>query len=188
MTEQEAMVPEAEFLGDRAIVWNAEDGMRLYADGYFGQPVGIRKPKSPVFDKPLELSLVECTYLLEQERIRVHDPVTDRFLSLEEMMSTGLKRSEDFRDRYLVYKHLRERNYIIKPGLKFGTDFAVYEKGPGLDHAPFLVHVIPQRKGVLPLDIVRAGRLASSVRKKFIIATVKENGEIVYYSFVWFRP
>ena len=65
---------------------------------------------------------------------------------------------------------------------------AVYEHGPGKDHAPLLVHVIPQRKGVVPLDIVRAGRLATSVRKKFIIATVKEGGEIVYYSFIWHKP
>ncbi|MHA1770787.1 MAG: tRNA-intron lyase [Candidatus Thorarchaeota archaeon] len=189
MTEQQtAEVPVAEFLGDRAIVWNSEDGMRLYVEGYFGQPVGIRKPKSPIFDKPLELSLLECAYLSEQNRLRVHDPTANRFLTTEELIKRGLERSDEFWDRFLVYKHLRERNYIIRPGLKFGTDFAVYELGPGLDHAPFLVHVIPQRKGVLPLDIVRAGRLATSVRKKFIIATVKENGEIVYYSFVWFRP
>ncbi|MCK5238935.1 MAG: hypothetical protein KAR33_05260, partial [Candidatus Thorarchaeota archaeon] len=34
----------AELVIDRAIVWNSEEGSKLYSDGYFGQPVGIRKP------------------------------------------------------------------------------------------------------------------------------------------------
>ncbi len=180
--------PVAELVGDRGIVWNPEHGTRLYANGYFGQPVGIRKPKSPEFDKPLELSLLECTYLVSKNRLKVHDPLSDRMLTLEDLIKLGLERSDEFRDRFMVYSDLRARGFVIRPGLKFGTDFAVYEHGPGIDHAPFLVHVIPQRKGVYPLDIVRAGRLATTVRKKFIIATVKENGEIVYYSFVWHRP
>ncbi len=162
--------------------------MHLYNNGYFGQPVGIRKPKSPVFDKPLELSLLECAYLTREKKLQVLDSKDDCVLSLKKIINLGSKRSKDFNDQFLVYAQLRELGYVVRPGLKFGTDFAVYEKGPGLDHAPFLVHVIPQKTGVVPLDIVRAGRLATSVRKRFIIATVKANGEIAHYSFVWHRP
>ena len=177
----------AVLVGDRAIVWNPEDGMLLYREGYFGQPVGIRKPKSSVFDKPLELSLLECAFLSKESRLQVLDS-NHRRISAKGILKLGKKASDDFKDRLLVYSQLREKGYIVRPGLKFGTDFAVYEKGPGIDHAPFLVHVIAQKKGVVPLDIVRAGRLATSVRKRFIIATVKENGEIAHYSFVWHRP
>ncbi len=168
-------------------MWDSESGMKLYKEGYFGQPVGIRKPKSSVFDKPLELSLIECTYLTKQKQLEVTSS-EGTILDVDALLDLGSKISDEFGDRFLVYSQLRQRGYVVRPGMKFGTDFAVYEHGPGKDHAPFLVHVIPQRKGVLPLDIVRAGRLATSVRKKFIIATVKENGEIAYYSFVWHRP
>lgn len=178
----------AELVNDRGIVWDSEQAMFLYANGYYGQPVGIRKPKSPEFDKPLELSLIECAYLTEVELVKVHTSVKKKWLSLKDILKIGQKLSDDFTDRYKVYTHLRQLGYIVRPGLKFGTDFAVYEHGPGKDHAPFLVHVIPQKKGVVPLDIVRAGRLATSVRKKFIIATLKDSGEIEYYSFVWHRP
>jgi tRNA-intron endonuclease len=181
-------IADARLVGDRGIVWNPDQGMKLYDDGYFGQPVGIRKPKSSVFDKPLELSLIECVYLTEQKRLNVWRHDDDKALSVDDLLQIGLEWSDEFKDRFIVYSQLRERGYIVRPGLKFGTDFAVYEHGPGKDHAPFLVHVIPQRNGVVPLDIVRAGRLATSVRKKFIIATVKENGEVAYYSFVWHRP
>ena len=188
MTEGLSKKMTAQLIGDRAIVWNPEDGMQLYAKGYFGQPVGIRKPKSPEFDKPLELSLIECAYLIQEERIEVYEKGNKKPLSLSSILKIGKIASDEFMDRYVVYSHLRKKGYIVRPGLKFGTDFAVYEEGPGKDHAPFLVHVISQRKGVVALDIVRAGRLATSVKKKFMIATVKENGEIAYYSFVWHRP
>ena len=188
MTEESQRVAVARLVGDRAIVWNPVDGMYLYNLGYFGQPVGIRKPKSSVFDKPLELSLLESAYLTREKKLQVLDTRDNHILNLDEILNLGVDRSEDFKDQFVVYAQLRERGYIVRPGLKFGTDFAVYEKGPGLDHAPFLVHVIPQKKGVVPLDIVRAGRLATSVRKRFIIATVKANGDIAHYSFVWHRP
>jgi tRNA-intron endonuclease len=188
LTDEAQRIVVARLVGDRAIVWNPTDGMYLYENGYFGQPVGIRKPKSSIFDKPLELSLLESAYLTHEKILQVIDSSDGHILSLDEIISLGFERSEDFKDQFLVYAQLRERGYIVRPGLKFGTDFAVYEKGPGLDHAPFLVHVIPQKKGVVPLDIVRAGRLATSVRKRFIIATVKDNGEIAHYSFVWHRP
>jgi tRNA-intron endonuclease len=185
---EKSTIAIARLVGDRAIVWNPEQGMPLYDNGYYGQPVGIRKPKSSIFDKPLELSLLECAYLTKLEKVQILDSKDDHILTLDEILELGSSDSDDFNDRFRVYSQLRELGYIVRPGLKFGTDFAVYEKGPGLDHAPFLVHVIPQKNGVVPLDIVRAGRLATSVRKRFIIATVKENGEIAHYSFVWHRP
>jgi len=181
-------IADAKLVGDRGIVWDPIHGMKLYEEGYFGQPVGIRKPKSAVFDKPLELSLIECVYLTQQKRLNVRQHDSASILGVDDLLQLGSELFDEFKDRFVVYSQLRERGYVVRPGLKFGTDFAVYLHGPGKDHAPLLVHVIPQRKGVVPLDIVRAGRLATSVRKKFIIATVKENGEIAYYSFVWHRP
>ena len=178
----------ADLIDDRGIVWDSSQSMHLYSQGYYGQPVGIRKPKSQEFDKPLELSLIECAFLVSSGILEVTNPNDNRILTMDELLDLGANKSVEFKDRFLVYSELRNRGYVVRPGLKFGTDFAVYEHGPGKDHAPFLVHVIPQKDGVVPLDIVRAGRLATSVRKKFIIATVKESGEIAYYSFVWHRP
>jgi len=86
-----------------------------------------------------------------------------------------------------VYKDLRDKGYVVRPGMKFGADFAVYEHGPGIDHAPFLVHVLPMNSRLSALEIVRAGRLATTVRKKFIISTINPEGKPIYYVFTWFR-
>ncbi|MFW9810467.1 MAG: tRNA-intron lyase [Candidatus Thorarchaeota archaeon] len=181
-------VADARLVGDRGIVWDVKQGMRLYDKDYFGQPVGIRKPKSSVFDKPLELSLIECAYLTKHKRLRVRRHDDESILSVEDLLKLGSEWLDGFRDRFVVYSELRDSGYVVRPGLKFGTDFGVYEYGPGIDHSPFLIHVIPRGQGIDPLDIARTGRLSASVRKKFIIATVKENGDVAYYSFIWYRP
>ncbi|MEM2110081.1 MAG: tRNA-intron lyase, partial [Candidatus Odinarchaeota archaeon] len=90
--------------------------------------------------------------------------------------------------KLVVYLDLRRRGYVVRPGLKFGADFAVYEHGPGIDHSPFLVHVTPSSAKIPPIEMVRAGRLATTVRKKFIIATIKQGKEARYYAFSWFKP
>ncbi len=76
----------------------------------------------------------------------------------------------DFDKKYLVYKNFRDKGYIINPGIKFGCDFAVYEKGPGIDHAPFLIQVYNRKDILTSTGVVLAGRLATTVRKQFILA------------------
>ena len=122
MTDETSTVAIARLVGDRAIVWDPEHGMPLYDNGYFGQPVGIRKPKSSVFDKPLELSLLECAYLTKTGRAQVLGTKDDNILTLEEILDLGQRTSDDFNDRFLVYSQLRELGYVVRPGLKFGTD------------------------------------------------------------------
>ena len=76
---------------------------------------------------------------------------------------------------------------MVTPGIKYGCDFAVYEQGPGLDHAPFLVKVKGPLDRLTAAEIVEAGRLATTVRKTFIIATVSVE-EIRFLSFQWWKP
>ncbi|HDI01179.1 MAG TPA: tRNA-intron lyase, partial [Candidatus Bathyarchaeota archaeon] len=76
----------------------------------------------------------------------------------------------------------------VTTGIKFGCDFAVYRLGPGLEHAPFLVSVRRPGDQITAPEVVRAGRLATTVRKRFVIALVdEEGGRIHYLMFKWFR-
>jgi tRNA splicing endonuclease len=71
--------------GNRVIVWNPEEGSQLYAEKFFGQPLGIRKPKSPQFTRPLELSLLEALYLLEKEKIELTDATDNHPVTKDEL-------------------------------------------------------------------------------------------------------
>ncbi|MHA1607739.1 MAG: tRNA-intron lyase [Candidatus Freyarchaeota archaeon] len=174
--------------GNRVIVWDPEEGSQLYGEGFYGQPLGIRKPKTPQFNKPLELSLLEALYLLEKGRIRIYDAKDGHEITRRELEEKAEETYLDFKTKYVVYKDLREKGLVVRPALKFGADYAVYQHGPGIDHAPLIVSVVPEGTKLNPVDIVRAGRLATSVRKKFVIATVDPSGEPRYYVFSWFKP
>ena len=177
---------KATFTGSRIIVWNHEEASNLFGLGYFGKPSGIRKPKTPRFARPLELTLMETLYLAEMDILEVFQ--AGEMLSMDTLRTTFAACFEDFDDQYTVYSDLRNLRYIPRPGLKFGTDFSVYQRGPGIDHSPFLVQVFPRGTRIQPIDLVRAGRLATSVRKRYVIATVLPDRQVRYYVFSWHKP
>ncbi|MFX0090870.1 MAG: tRNA-intron lyase [Candidatus Hodarchaeota archaeon] len=176
----------AEYTGSRVIVWDPDEGSRLYQLGYFGKPIGIRKPKTAYFNRPSELTLLETLYLLERNKIQLL--ANGEKMDVKTFQAECNQHLDNFDDLFVVYSHLRSLRYIVRPGLKFGAHFSVYQQGPGIDHAPFLVSVFPRTSTIKPLDLVRAGRLATSVRKRFVIATVLQNQEISYYIFEWHKP
>jgi len=187
---EEKKAPErcdvAQFVGSMNVVWDTDASLSLYREGYFGKPIGIRKPRAMDFKKPITLSFIESLYLMEKGRIRVEK---DSEAMSEEDLSELASSEQNFRERLLVYRLLRDSGLIVKSGMKFGVDFAVYEYGPGLDHAPFLIHVYPRDASITPTEIVRAGRLAASVKKKFIVAQVDvEKGAVRMVSFARVKP
>ncbi|HKZ39390.1 MAG TPA: tRNA-intron lyase [Candidatus Hodarchaeales archaeon] len=173
-------------IGQKSIVWNPDHGTLLYRFGYYGNPSGIRKPRTSRFSRPLELSVFETAYLLELGHISVIAEDSKQLTFEEYCVWAGKFRL--FEDFLFVYKDLRARRYIPKPGLKFGSDFTVYRRGPGVDHAPFLIKIFPRGTQITPLDIVSAGRLANSVKKRYIMGVVVQIGDVRYYEFKWTKP
>jgi len=180
---------EAEFIDNFLVVWNHEKGSELYRQGYYGKPIGIPKPKLFDFDVPLVLDLMEGLYLAEKQQITVQEGAKrKRKVSLEKLRKSARKLYEDFDLKYAVYKDLRDHRLIVSPGIKFGCDFAVYKHGPGVEHAPYMVSVRKSKDEVTATEIVKAGRLATTVRKRFIIAVPDmEKETIQYLIFKWFK-
>ena len=179
---------ETELIDNFLVVWNPEEGSGLYKLGYYGKPLGIPKPKVPEFDVPLILDLMEGLYLVEKGVIAVHGGKEKNGVSFSKLRRRARKLYEDFDVKYAVYHDLRDQELIVTPGIKFGCDFAVYKHGPGVDHAPYMVSVRKAEDFVTATDVVKAGRLATTVRKRFIIAIPDlESDEIRYLIFKWFK-
>ncbi|MBD3191812.1 MAG: tRNA-intron lyase [Candidatus Heimdallarchaeota archaeon] len=178
----------AELVKEQVVVWDHVEGSELYSMGFFGKPIGIRKPKAEQFDRPLELSMIEACYLLKQEKIDVQDPETKQLLTFQELFKISKELIPSFEEKMHVYEDLRKRGLVVRPGLKFGADFAVYHEGPGVDHSQYVVTALPRGSELTAIELVRAGRLATSVRKKFVIATILPNNDVRYYGFVWSKP
>jgi tRNA-intron endonuclease len=177
-----------EFIENFLVVWNSKEGSELYKMGFYGKPVGIPKPKIPEFKVPLILDLMEGLYLAEKRIITVHEGVEKKKVSLRKLRQRARQLYEEFDAKYTVYRDLRDSGLVVTPGIKFGCDFAVYKHGPGIEHAPYMVSVKKTKSEITATDVVKAGRLATTVRKRFIIAASDlKKGKIRYLKFKWFK-
>jgi tRNA-intron endonuclease, archaea type len=179
---------QVELLENFLVVWDSVEGSKLYKNGYYGKPLGIAKPKVPEFEVPLILDLMEGLYLAEKETVSIYEGKDKQKVGLAKLKKKAKELYEKFDEQYLVYRDLRESGLIVTPGIKFGCDFAVYKYGPGVEHAPYMVSVKTTESNISATEIVKAGRLATTVRKRFIIAAPGlGNNKVQYLMFEWFK-
>jgi tRNA-intron endonuclease len=180
---------QAEFIENFLVVWDTAKGSELYRQGYYGKPIGIPKPKIMEFNVPLILDLMEGLYLAEKEVLAVREGTQKKSkVSLTRLRQRARKLYEQFDLKYTVYRDLRDHGLIVTPGIKYGCDFAVYKQGPGVEHAPYMVSVKKASDKITATEMVKAGRLATTVRKRFIIAMPdSETEKIRYLIFKWFK-
>jgi len=176
---------KGEIVENRIIVWDIQESRDLFRNGYFGKPIGIPKPNPDEINVPLILDLMEGCYLLEISKIKIYRD--KKKVSLEELVKICREEYHNFDKKYLVYKDFREKEYVVNPGIKFGCDFAVYNRGPGIDHAPYLVQVYNKNDSISSTGIVLAGRLASSVKKQFILAIPSGKSSVDYLALDWWK-
>ncbi len=162
---------KGDLIENRIIVWNIEDSRALFVAGYYGKPIGMTKPKPEEINVPLILDLIEGLYLQEKSKLKVFH--TKKLVTQKELLEICRREYHNFDKKYTVYKDFRDKGYIVNPGIKFGCDFAVYQKGPGIDHAPYLLQVYNSTDTISATSVVLAGRLATTVRKQFILAIPK---------------
>jgi tRNA-intron endonuclease len=179
---------KVELIENFLVVWNSEDGSQLYKTGFYGKPLGIAKPKIPEFKVPLLLDLMEGLYLIEKGKITIYEGSAKRNVSLKKLRQKAKQLYDEFEEKYAVFRDLRDSGLIVTPGIKFGCDFAVYKYGPSVEHAPYMVSVKKAGSEISATEIVKAGRLATTVRKRFIIAVPDLDAEKTkYLIFKWFK-
>lgn len=124
--------------GIHAVVEDVNEARKVYSLGFYGRPLTTGKPKGPEdINEPLILSLIEAVYLAEQGFLEVFAE-DGRKLSVEELKTCGSNAIDRFDVLYGVYSDLRRKGFVVRSGMKYGADFAVYSVGPGLEHAPLL--------------------------------------------------
>ena len=179
---------KVELIENFLVVWNTAEGSQLYKTGFYGKPLGIPKPKIPEFKVPLLLDLMEGLYLVEKKKITIYEGSAKRKVGLKKLRQKVKQLYDEFEEKYAVYQDLRDSGLIVTPGIKFGCDFAVYKYGPGVEHAPYMVSVKKAGSEISATEVVKAGRLATTVRKRFIIAVPDLAAEKTkYLIFKWFK-
>jgi len=175
---------QGELLENRIVIWNTKDAKSIFSDAYYGKPIGMAKPKPEEIDVPLILDLIDGYYLQEKSQITILKG--KKKVTRNQMLQICRNEYHNFDKKYMVYKDFRDKKYIVNPGIKFGCDFAVYQRGPGIDHAPYLVQVYNKSDAITSTGVVLAGRLATSVKKNFILA-VPHGDKVNYLALDWWR-
>jgi len=167
---------DGQFAGDTVTVQADNMALRLNQKSYYGNLEGDQ----------LKLSLVEAAYLQWKGKLSIWDG--EKRISFNELLSILDRRG--LYQKFIVYRDLRERGYIVKTGFKYGSEFRVYERGetPTKDHSSYLVKVLHEGAKLKILDFSSYVRVAHGVRKKLILAVVDDEEDITYYMVEWIRP
>jgi tRNA-intron endonuclease len=127
-------------------------------------------------------SIYEVLYLLETGKAELLNSKNKK-ISFRELMSKNSKNHI----YYLVFKDLRDKGMIVKEGLKFGTDFRIYNKGekPGKAHAKYLLYVVSSKTKLNLHDFAAKTRISHATNKKLLLAIVDSEEDINYYEVDW---
>ena len=169
--------PSGTLTEDRVFVMDQEDAEALRSEGFFGQLLG---------GGALQLSLIECCYLLGKGRIVLHREGGEA-VDFDMLRDYASGMQDEFDNRLSVYSDMRERGLVVKTGFKYGTHFRVYEGSPDDCHARYLAHAVSDRDLRMWPEISRTVRLSGGVKKEILFGRVHK-GRIDYLEFKWFRP
>ncbi len=157
--------------GDKVLVEDEAEGSKLYNRGYFGKPLS---------GGGIELDLLEAIYLYEAGRLDVaHDGSQ---MDHEKLLKLGIRHVDDFEIKYLVFREMRLRGYVVKDELDI-PDFLVYPRGGGPKVTPYQYWLMAISEQT-PFSIGEVSALMQrieSIRKKLIMGLVDEEGDITYY-------
>lgn len=166
--------------GERVITESSDDARDFYNQSRFGTLNEGGK---------VELSLLEALYLFERERLIIKSE-SGKILSFELYVKKARKVEPNFWIRYVVFRDMRNRGYIIKTALKFGADFRVYDRGvkPGEDHAKWIVFPVHEASVFTWHEFSAKNRVAHSTKKRLLLAIVDDENDVTYYQVSWTRP
>lgn len=173
----------AKIRGDKSIIPGNTD---LFERGGFGEIEG----------DSLELSAEETMYLFEKGKLSVILPEGKKAKDFDRVLLEFRNILPEIYIRYQLYRDLRDRGYVVRSGLKYGTHFRVYDRGvkptrgerETWEHAKFLAHSIPESAVYTISELSRFVRLAHSVRKTLWLGVVDGEGDVSYFQITRATP
>lgn len=106
-----------------------------------------------------------------------------------DFVSFALKRDENAWTRFLIFRDLRSRGYVVREGFGFPIDFRVYDRGDyGNKAAKYIVFGLNEGKTMSLAELKKHVEEMSTMGKEAVIAVVERRGEVIYYKVAKWRP
>jgi len=148
------------------------EGGQVYGKGFFGTPVS---------GGGLTLDRYESVYLAEMGRVDLRG-TAGRAVRWPTVFRRAVRADPGFAVRYLVYRDLRQRGYVVRASPP-PVAFTVLPRGGTLHKTPsrYWVEAISER---VPFDLARLFDLAEraqSAKKLLLLGLVDEESDLTYY-------
>lgn len=127
------------------------------------------------------LKQFEALYLLYTDRLTLTRR-GGKEVDFASLVRTCQKEDPEIMTRFLIYRDLRNRGYVVKDGFGFGSDFRVYERGDyGQKGAKFLVFGLNEGRQEKMGQLQKKIDEIMQMGKEPIIAVIERRGEVIYY-------
>ncbi len=131
--------------------------------------------------KELLLRDYEALYLIYVKKLELKDKAGKK-VGFETLAELAQRRAGDSWTKFVIYRDLRSRGYIVREGFGFGTDLRVYERGDyPKKPAKYVVFALDEgiEKGIA--DLQKSVKEMAKMGKEAIIAVIERRGEVIYY-------
>ena len=129
----------------------------------------------------LVLKDYEALYLVYCKKMRLEDGHGQN-VGFEKLAELAQKKAGDSWTKFVIYRDLRSRGYVVREGFGFGTDLRVYERGDyPKKPAKYVVFALDEgiEKGMA--DLQESVKEMAKMGKEAIIAVIERRGEVIYY-------
>lgn len=179
--ELESVIDESTEEELRIVASLREDGVLVSSprdiEGLSSRGYGVSE------DGGLRLTFYEALYLLGKEILEVEERESGEKVGFQDVLKRFQGADENAWIRYLIYRDLRGRGYVVREGFGLGIDFRVYKRGEyGEETAKYMIFGIQEGQPVTLEELARAQMNVQSLKKKLVLAVVNRRGEVVYYA------
>ena len=131
-------------------------------------------------NEKLFLKQFETLFLLYSKRLILKKG--KKQIDFDTFMNICQKTDSDILTKFLIYRDLRNRGYVVKDGFGFGSDFRVYERGHfGEKGAKFLIFGLNEGQQEKMGNLQKKIEEITQMGKEPIIAVIERRGEVIYY-------
>lgn len=132
-------------------------------------------------NEKLTLTFYEAIYLADKGLIEVRSK--GKAIDFRGLLRICQKNERNAWTKYLAYRDLRSRGYVVRDGFGEGIDFRVYNRGDyRKDSAKYLTLTIQEGKPLPVTDLGFALKQSRSLKKELVLSVMNRRGEFVYYS------
>ena len=162
--------------GKHVVLDNEKDALLLESRGF-----GIREGEL------YYLKDYEVLYLVYTNKLEVK--LNGKTCSFKEYLHVAETRDKESLARFLIFRDLRTRGYVVREGFGFPIDFRVYERGDyGTKAAKYIVFGLSEGKTLGISELKKNIEEMSIMGKEAVVAVVERRGEVIYYKVGKWHP